>query len=180
MSMDQDARERFGWFVTSMNSASSQYELYEARKAAEAIAREHGMTFEAALREHRSPTAVADDDSFEDDEAEDEDEPTLAPGSEPAVQSCSSVNVADAESGPEPGEPSLSTTGEIERVAAVKAALAANPNRSDRDVAREIGCSPTTVGRARAAAGLVRLVRKVTRGGSSYDMAAGREPDDAS
>ena len=53
---------------------------------------------------------------------------------------------------------------------AVAVALAVNPSRTDREIARELRCSPTTVGRARAAAGLACGVRAVRRKGQAYGM----------
>ena len=51
-------------------------------------------------------------------------------------------------------------------------ALAADPSRSDRAIAREVGCSPTTVGRMRGQMGLSGKVRSVRRGGQMYAMRA--------
>lgn len=53
---------------------------------------------------------------------------------------------------------------------AVKAALLADPNRSDRAIAAEVGCSPTTVGGIRASVqfGQMPEARQVERGGITY------------
>ncbi|WP_237477820.1 hypothetical protein [Lichenibacterium dinghuense] len=48
--------------------------------------------------------------------------------------------------------------------------LKADPSRADRDIARQMKCSPTTVGRARARLRLVAEVRSVQRGGQMISM----------
>ncbi|MCW2286224.1 hypothetical protein M2323_004037 [Rhodoblastus acidophilus] len=50
----------------------------------------------------------------------------------------------------------------------IEAAIAADPSRSDRSVARELGCSPTTVGKVRASMGLGAVARSVQRGGQMF------------
>ena len=52
----------------------------------------------------------------------------------------------------------------------IRTALNANPSRSDRDIARSCHCSPTTVGRLRAALGLRSSTRAVSRGGRTFEM----------
>lgn len=150
--LDDDGAARFAFHIEEMGHATSQYELGEQRRAAEEIARGHGMTFDQASRASRPPKPAAGVDS---DDDEDEDEP------EPAA--CRSSLVADEEAS------YPSTRAEIERVAAVKAALIADPSRSDRDIAREVGCSPTTAGRARAALGIEPAPRFV-HGAQTYAM----------
>ena len=49
-------------------------------------------------------------------------------------------------------------------------ALKADPTRSDRDIARAMGCSPTTVGNVRRALGLIRGERSVQRNGQTFRM----------
>jgi hypothetical protein len=43
----------------------------------------------------------------------------------------------------------------------IEAALKTDPDRSDRSIARELGCSATTVGRARASLGLAKAPRSI-------------------
>jgi len=50
----------------------------------------------------------------------------------------------------------------------IEAAIFADPARSDRSVAREFRCSPTTVGKVRVAAGLNFAQRRVQRGGQMF------------
>ena len=50
----------------------------------------------------------------------------------------------------------------------IEAALRAAPSRSDRSIAREFNCSPTTVGKVRASLGLAGAVRSVQRRGQMY------------
>ena len=59
------------------------------------------------------------------------------------------------------------------RRATIKAALEADPDRSDREVARIAGVPPSSVGAARRALGLDRTARAVVRGGRSYRMEVG-------
>jgi hypothetical protein len=62
----------------------------------------------------------------------------------------------------------------------IAAALEASPDRTDRSIAREFGCSPTTVGRVRADLGLKDALRSVQRGGqmfrATYAKAASASP----
>jgi hypothetical protein len=50
----------------------------------------------------------------------------------------------------------------------IRTALLADPSRSDRSIAREFGCSPTTVGRVRASLALADAPRSVHRGGQTF------------
>jgi|GEM_PF-7113334 len=52
----------------------------------------------------------------------------------------------------------------------IEAALRSDPSRSDRAIARDLGCSPTTVGKVRTALGLTDAVRTVHRGGQTYQF----------
>ena len=54
----------------------------------------------------------------------------------------------------------------------IRDVLTADPSRSDRAIAREAGCSPTTVGRMRGQMGLSGAARSVRRGGQIYGMKA--------
>ena len=59
----------------------------------------------------------------------------------------------------------------------ITAALNADPSRSDRNIARSLRCSPSTVGRARAVLGLRSSTRAVSRGGQLFEMrVAATEP----
>ena len=53
----------------------------------------------------------------------------------------------------------------------ISAALAADPSRSNRAIARACKTSATTVGKIRAAMGLTAATRTVTRRGKAYAMA---------
>jgi hypothetical protein len=53
-------------------------------------------------------------------------------------------------------------------------ALGADPSRTDRSIAREFGCSPTTVGRVRADLGLKNALRSVQRGGQMFSGRYGK------
>jgi hypothetical protein len=53
-------------------------------------------------------------------------------------------------------------------------ALGADPSRTDRSIAREFGCSPTTVGRVRADLGLKDALRSVQRGGQMFSGRYGK------
>lgn len=50
----------------------------------------------------------------------------------------------------------------------IKDVIRAHPFRSDREISRMLGCSPTTVGKYRDATGLVGVMRSVRRGDQSY------------
>ncbi|MCW2317635.1 FixJ family two-component response regulator [Rhodoblastus acidophilus] len=50
----------------------------------------------------------------------------------------------------------------------IEAAIVADPSRSDQSIARELGCSPTTVGKVRASIGLGAVARSVQRGGQMF------------
>jgi hypothetical protein len=55
----------------------------------------------------------------------------------------------------------------------IEAALAENPARSDRSLAREFGVSPTTVGKIRARLGLAGAARSVRRRGQMFEAQYG-------
>lgn len=61
----------------------------------------------------------------------------------------------------------------------IRAALAADARRSDRWIARALGCSPTTVGAIRREMGLAGARRSVQRGGQVYEMRAKAASRDA-
>ena len=54
--------------------------------------------------------------------------------------------------------------------------LHADPQRSDRDIARTVGCSPTSVGRLRRELDLVQKERRVERNGHVYSMKVADPP----
>ena len=209
--MDDAAKKRFAFFLEMMNNAMSHFELAEARREAELIARDHGMSFDRALREHRAGWPADDEES-----TQISSKTTSLPASPVGDDVQGAAGVGEVETPPndhdeaatdasahlsssDDGEASLDVAEVDETVQsrssddaeasaedldhqsadatardAIAAALVADPSRSDRDIARETGSSPTTVGRARAAVGLERLVRSVKRGGKSYDMDTGR------
>lgn len=57
---------------------------------------------------------------------------------------------------------------------AIVDALRADPSRSDRSIARELGVSPTTVGKVRSSHGLASSERSVRRAGQMYRGAFNR------
>jgi hypothetical protein len=59
----------------------------------------------------------------------------------------------------------------------IEAALRHNPARADRAIARELGVSPTTVGKARAKLGLAAKARSVQRRGQTFTGRYGRSAD---
>ncbi len=146
---------RFAVVIASMAGAGwIAREL--AREEAERIARASGFTFAEALRAiGRGPTPAA----------------SASPG--PAHFRLSALPPDEAQhlstDAPAPDrEPFAKLPADVGQAIAV--ALAADPCRTDRDIARELRCSPTTVGRARAAARLVCDVRAVRRRGQAYGM----------
>jgi hypothetical protein len=62
----------------------------------------------------------------------------------------------------------------------IGAALKADPSRSDRSVAREMHCPPTTVGRIRASLGLADAPRSVHRRGQMFEARYHRQRTDGS
>ena len=62
------------------------------------------------------------------------------------------------------------TDAPSDTAARISAALEGDPSRSDRDIARLLRCSPTTVGRVRAALGLRSSTRAVSRGDQQFKM----------
>jgi hypothetical protein len=58
----------------------------------------------------------------------------------------------------------------------IEAALRASPSRSDRSIAREVGCSPSTVGKVRAAIGLAGVARSVQRRGQMFEGRYAKAP----
>lgn len=140
-----DAAEDAGWLPRAV-----------AREQAEAIARSCGMTFAEALRSiGRLPPL-----------------PKSYRGCyrRPSRNRRKTAHFRSFGPAPHPSTVSVHGLGET-RAAEILAALVADPSRSDRDVARACGCSPTLVGRVRAAAGLAKRVREVRRGGRAYTMA---------
>lgn len=61
----------------------------------------------------------------------------------------------------------------------IAAAILADASRTDRSIARELGCSPTTVGKVRAAAGLNGASRSVQRAGQTFEARYGRGRGDS-
>jgi hypothetical protein len=53
----------------------------------------------------------------------------------------------------------------------IATAIAANPSRTDRSIARELGCSATTVGKVREALGLKGVRQSVQRGEQTFQPA---------
>ncbi len=68
------------------------------------------------------------------------------------------------------GTPSPSSPHPTTRDGQIRAALHADPSRSDRAIARAIGCSPTSVGKTRLAMGLSWAERSVQRRGQMCSM----------
>jgi hypothetical protein len=56
-----------------------------------------------------------------------------------------------------------------DRLARIRDALLDDPSRTDRAIARDVGCSPTTVGKVRRECGATAEVRRVQRGGQMYE-----------
>ncbi len=66
-----------------------------------------------------------------------------------------------------------STSSRVHEAGQVEALLRANPQWSDRRIARAGGCSPTTVGKIRRAIGATCSDRSVQRSGQSYTVHVG-------
>lgn len=136
---------RFALVIEFMASARTNAERQAGRETAEEIARAGGYTFDEALA-------------------------TLLLSAKNALI-CIHLPDAAHLSTFAGTPPPIAVRGlSAQRAAEVVAALSDGPGRSDRDVARACGCSPTLVGRARAAAGLATAAREIRRGGQCYEM----------
>jgi hypothetical protein len=66
--------------------------------------------------------------------------------------------------------PSGNPSNQLSTADLIRDALAKRPDRSDRDIARDLKCSPTTVGKIRQQTGTAQVSRSVQRGGQMYTM----------
>ena len=79
----------------------------------------------------------------------------------------------EREASPSPPAPAPSASIRPSMDGSIRDALATDPSRSDRSIARAFGCSPSTVGRIRGQMGLAGATRSVRRGGQMYGMRTG-------